>query len=231
MINIAICDDSLIDLQYIKSIVEKWKNKTNLTCKISLFSSAENFLFNYSDFKEYDILLLDIEMKNMDGVTLAKTIRKDNKLVQIIFITGYSDYILDGYDVDALHYLMKPVNSDKLEQVLTKAVSLINKNEKCLKLTIYGQMYRIPLQEITHLEVIQNYVTIYSKEKYTIKKTLREIEKLLDDRFFRVSRSVIVNLHYISRVTKHEVVLNNGILLQLPRGMYDALNRAIISNT
>lgn len=231
MINIAICDDSLIDSQYIKSIVEKWKDKANLTCKISLFSSAENFLFNYSDFKEYDILLLDIEMKNMDGVTLAKTIRKDNKLVQIIFITGYSDYILDGYDVDALHYLMKPVNSDKLEEVLTKAVSLINKNEKCLNLIIYGQMYRIPLQEIIHIEVIQNYVTIYSKEKYTIKKTLGEIEKLLDDRFFRVSRSIIVNLHYISRVTKHEVVLNNGILLPLPRGMYDALNRAIISNT
>lgn len=78
------------------------------------FSSAENFLFYYAEECDYDILLLDVEMGAMDGVTMAKKLRQSNDTVQIIFITGYSDYIFEGYEVAALHYLMKPVKEEKL---------------------------------------------------------------------------------------------------------------------
>lgn len=78
--------------------------------------SAEKFLFHYADDKAWDILLLDIEMGAMDGVTMAKRVRQDNEAVQIVFITGYSDYIAEGYEVAALHYLMKPVNKDRHSQ-------------------------------------------------------------------------------------------------------------------
>lgn len=229
MIKIAICDDNLIDVNYIEKLVIKWGTANNINYHIDKFASAENFLFTKNE--NYDILLLDIEMGKIDGVTLAKEIRKNDKIVQIIFITGYSDYILDGYDVAALHYLMKPVKENKLNQVLTRAIDKIALNEKCLNLTISGEMVRIPLQEILYLEVFKNYVTIYGKTTYTIKKTLGEFEKLLDDRFFRVGRSAIVNLNYISRVTKTQIIMSSGACILLPRGMYESLNRAIISNT
>ena len=90
-------------------------------------------------------------------------------------------------------------------------------------------MIKIPLHEIIYIDVDRNYVTVHSNKDYTVKKTLAEIEKELDERFFRIGRSTIVNLKYISRVTKTDVYLNNGIVLQLPRGMYDVLNRAIIN--
>jgi hypothetical protein len=72
---------------------------------VQAFESAEAFLFSYAEDKDYDILLLDIQMKNMSGIDLAREIRKDNEMLQIIFITGLTDYIAEGYDVSALHYL------------------------------------------------------------------------------------------------------------------------------
>ncbi len=80
-----------------------------------------------------DILLLDIEMGAMDGVTLAKTLRKENDTLQIVFLTGYSDYISEGYEVAALHYLLKPVQKEKLFSVLYRALDKVKKNEKMFK--------------------------------------------------------------------------------------------------
>ena len=228
-VNFAICDDNVIDSDYVKELVKNWSNERKYQINVNVFSSAEAFLFHYVENKEYDILLLDIEMEKMDGVTLARNIRKTNKSVQIIFITGYSDYIAEGYDVEALHYLMKPLKKEKLFDVLDRAVSKLIQNEKQLVLNLFDEMIRIPLHEIIYLDVDRNYVTIHANENYTIKKTLGEIEKELDQSFFRIGRSVIVNLKYVNRVTKNDVYLANGTILQLPRGMYEALNRAIIN--
>lgn len=104
------------------------------------FLSAESFLFHYAEDKTYDILLLDIEMGKMDGVTMAREIRRDNQTVQIVFITGYSDYISEGYEVAALHYLMKPVNEQKLYAVLDRACEKFIQNERCLNLTLSGEI-------------------------------------------------------------------------------------------
>lgn len=228
-VHFAICDDNNIDSNYVNNLVNKWANERKYQINIDIFDSAEAFLFHYDGNKDYDILLLDIEMKKMDGVTLAREIRKTNKSVQIVFITGYSDYIADGYDVEALHYLMKPLKEEKLFVVLDRAVNRIIQNEKYLLLNYYDETIRIPLHEIVYIDVDRNYVTIHSNQDYTIKKTLGEIEKELDKRFFRIGRSVIVNLKYISRVTKTDVFLANNTILQLPRGVYDSLNRAIIN--
>lgn len=227
-VHFAICDDNNIDSNYVSNLVNKWANERKYQINIDIFDSAEAFLFHYDGNKDYDILLLDIEMKKMDGVTLAREISKTNKSVQIVFITGYSDYIADGYDVEALHYLMKPLKEEKLFVVLDRAVNRIIQNEKYLLLNYYDETIRIPLHEIVYIDVDRNYVTIHSNQDYTIKKTLGEIEKELDKRFFRIGRSVIVNLKYISRVTKTDVFLANNTILQLPRGVYDSLNRAII---
>lgn len=131
----------------------------------------------------------------------------------------------------ALHYLMKPVNQEKLFSVLDRAAKKLLQNERCLNLMLSGEMVRIPFYEISYLDVHQNYVTIHGKQDYTIKRTLGEFEKELDERFVRVGRSIIVNLSYINRVTKTEVSLSCGEKLPLPRGAYESLNQAIIMYT
>lgn len=226
---LAICDDEPSVIEYISNIVDDWANKYHHDIQLRLFSSAESFLFSYEEESNYDILLLDVEMGQMDGVSLAKTIRKNNDTVQIVFITGYSEYIAEGYEVSALHYLMKPVKKEKLFEVLNRAMEKLEKNERLLTLELSGEMVRIPLHEIHYLDVNGNYVTIHGKSDYTVKKTLCEMQKELDDRFFKVGRSCIVNLNIVQRVTKTDCYLSDGSVLPLPRGAYEPLNRAIIS--
>ena len=228
---VAIVDDSNIDAEYVQNVLEAWAQDRQVGVQVQRFASAENFLFHYADDKAWDILLLDIEMGAMDGVTMAKRVRHDNEAVQIVFITGYSDYIAEGYEVAALHYLMKPVNGDKLFVVLDRALEKRKQEERCLNLESYGEMVRIPFYKIRYLDVNANYVTVHAKIDYTVKRTLSDFEKELDDRFHRVGRGMILNLKYIQRVTKTEVRLSDGTVLPLPRGAYEPLNRAIITHT
>ena len=227
----AIVDDSAQDGAFVREILTYWADQRGLALEAAVFSSAERFLFQYAQDKDWDLLLLDIEMGAMDGVTMAKQVRAHNETVQIVFITGYSDYIMEGYEVAALHYLMKPVNRQKLLTVLDRALEKRRQEERCLNLEAYGELVRLPFYEIRYLDVHQNYVTIHAKTDYTVKHTLADFEKELDSRFCRVGRSMIVNLKYIQRVTKTELRLSDGTVLPLPRGAYEPLNRAIIQHT
>lgn len=228
---IAICDDNAHDSSFVQRIAADWAQSRDLNLQTEIFDSAEQFLFHYAEDKNFDILLLDIEMGHMDGVTMAKRIRQDNEAVQIVFITGYSDYIAEGYEVAALHYLMKPVRQEKLCAVLDRALEKCQQNERYLNLELSGEMVRIPFYEIRYLNVLKNYVTVHAKQDYTLKHSLGEFEKELDDGFFRVGRAMILNLRHIRRVTKTEVHLDDGTVLPLPRGAYEPLNRAIITHT
>lgn len=229
--HMAICDDNKVDASYIEDMIATWGKQNRAVVNVDTFTSAESFLFHYADDKSYDVLLLDIEMNGMDGVTLAKEVRKENENVQIIFITGYSDYIAEGYEVSALHYLLKPVHEEKLFQILDRAASKLRKNEKVLPLEWSGESVLVPIYEIRYLEVQHNYVTIHAKEEYTVKSTLGEFEKKLDERFYRMGRSFIINLFCITRITKTEVFLTDGTRIPLPRGQYELMNRAIIAHT
>ncbi len=227
--HIAICDDNPADIRYLSGLLNRWAGQSGMLLHTDTFPSAEAFLFCYAEQKDFDILLLDIEMDKMDGVALARTIRKENEAVQIIFITGYSDYIAEGYDVSALHYLMKPVREEKLFQVLDRALEKLRHNERALTLELAGEVLRIPLYEILYLEVCKNYVTIHGKQDYTVKKVLGDFQPLLDERFFRLGRSYILNITRVERVTKTEVTLSDGSRIPLPKSMYEPLNRAVIS--
>lgn len=226
---VAICDDSDADRRYIMNMVRSWASAAGHEVQIDGFPSAESFLFRYAGESDYDILLLDIEMGAMDGVTMAKELRKSNDTVQIIFITGYSDYISEGYEVAALHYLMKPVNEEKLCLVLDRAAEKLAKNERILNFEVSGEMVRVPIYQIRYADVLGNYVTVHALTDVTVKMTLGELEKQLDERFYRVGRSALVNLTQISRVTRAEIRLNDGTAIPLPRGAYEGVNRAIIN--
>ena len=226
---VAICDDSDADRRYIMNMVRSWASAAGHEVQIDGFPSAESFLFRYAGESDYDILLLDIEMGAMDGVTMAKELRKSNDTVQIIFITGYSDYISEGYEVAALHYLMKPVNEEKLCLVLDRAAEKLAKNERVLNFEVSGEMVRVPIYQIRYADVLGNYVTVHARTDVKVKMTLGELEKQLDERFYRVGRSALVNLTQISRVTRAEIRLNDGTAIPLPRGAYEGVNRAIIN--
>ena len=227
---IAIVDDNQVDAEYVQSSLEAWAQERQAGVQVQRFASAENFLFHYADDKDWDILLLDIEMGAMDGVTLAKRIRQDNEAVQIVFITGFGDYISEGYEVSALHYLMKPVKQDKLFAVLDRAVAAIRKTERVVLLPVDGEMLRLPVGQVQYVEAFSHTVAVTTEaDTIQVKMPISEIEKLLGEGFVRCHRSYLVGLKHIARLSKTEVILDNGKALPLSRSAAAAVHKAFIS--
>ena len=110
-----------------------------------------------------------------------------------------------------------------------RAAEKLAKNERVLNFEVSGEMVRMPIYQIRYADVLGNYVTVHALADVTVKMTLGELEKQLDERFYRVGRSVLVNLTQISRVTKTEIRLSDGTGIPLPRGAYEGVNRAIIN--
>lgn len=228
-LKIGICDDDAAQVTMTEALTAQWVHKNGHSAVINTYKNAESLLFDFEGESDFDILLLDIEMGDMNGVTLAKNIRKKSETVQIIFITGYSDYISDGYDVAALHYLMKPLKSEKLFEVLSRAAAKLANDGKMITLKTVDEIIRLPISEIKYIDVCKNDITIHAKRDITVRRTLSEIETELDGRFFRTGRQSIINLDYVRRTTKNSVTLAGGDEVPLPRGAYEAINRAIIA--
>ena len=226
---IAICDDSDADRKYVLNMVNQWAVTAGHVIHTDTFVSAENFLFHYAEESDYDILLLDIEMGAMDGVAMAKKIRQSNDFVQIVFITGFSDYISEGYEVSALHYLMKPVKQDKLFGVLNRAVDAIKKMERVILLPVDGEILRLPIDQVQYVEAFSHTVSIVTEENtIPVKKSISEMERLLGEGFVRCHRSYLVGLKHISRLSKTEVILDNGKILPLSRSAAAMVHKAFI---
>ncbi|MCL2363501.1 MAG: LytTR family DNA-binding domain-containing protein [Defluviitaleaceae bacterium] len=232
MINIIICDDEAAPRQHLLSLTQRWARENAIDVSFTQYENAEQYLFSveHATCKTADIFLLDVQMGAMDGVTLARKIRSTNKEAQIIFVTGYTEYIADGYEVEALHYLIKPATAEKLFAVLDRAREKLALAERVIFVQHGGTSTRLPLYAIRYMEVRHNHVTIHADNKFTVKTTLGELEKQLadDPRFFRVGRSFIINLNGVAKTTRTDVHLRCGAVIPLPRGAYDTLNRAII---
>lgn len=227
-LHVAICDDERIEIDYLKTLIRRWAKECGFVVKISEFDSAESFLFAYDDDKSFEILLLDIQMKAMDGIELAKRIRKDNEAMQIIFITGYPDFMAQGYEVSAVNYLLKPVSAENLFSVLERAQKNLNKKEKSLFFTVGDEMCRIPLSEIRFVEARGHYVVIHADSCYKIKTNLSEIQNMLDQGFFRCQRSFLVNLRYVRKITRSAIILDDSTEVPLSRELYNDANQAMI---
>ena len=228
-LSIAVCDDNETDLQYVTGMVNTWAMQERIPVSVRTFPSAEAFLFHYAENKDYDILLLDVEMGNLNGIDLAKKIRAGNGCVQIVFVTGYPDYIAEGYEVSALHYLMKPVKPEKLAEVLNRAAALAQKERPYLLFSSEREMIRIFFDDIYYAESEGHYMIVHTKQaQYRVRMTVSGLMDALDEGFYRCVRSFVVSLRHICRITKSEIFLENQVALPLGRGQYDEINKRMI---
>jgi len=229
MINIAVCDDERAEIEYLSALVSKWAQAQKVEIRLFEYESAESFLFDYEE-KEIDLLLLDIQMKKMDGVNLARKIRGSDDAMQIIFITGYPDFIGEGYDVSALHYLLKPVKEGKLFEVLDRAITRLQKPPRIITFPKTGGSIKIKTDDIIYAEVLSHTVYLYladgGREEFHMR--ISDMENLLGGDFFKCHRSFIVSMKYVRRVTKKAILLDNGKEIPLSRNLYDAANQAFI---
>ena len=229
MINIAICDDESQQTEYVKMLVGKWSAENNIQINIDTFDSAETFKTARNI---YDILLLDIQMGGQNGVELAKELREtgDNDNLIIIFITAVVDFIDEGYEVSALHYLLKPVNENKLYATLDKAYKKITQDKKFLIVNSDNKDCHILFEDILYIEAVKHSVDIVTVEgkHYEVRQSISQIEAELDNSFFRCQRSYIVMLKHIKYISKKDLLLDSGMTISLSRNVYQDLYRAFI---
>ncbi len=228
-LSIAVCDDNETDLQYINDMINVWATQERIPVSVRTFPSAESFLFHYSENNDYDILLLDVEMGKLNGIELARQIRLQNSCVQIVFITGYPDFIAEGYEVCALHYLMKPIKPEKFKEVLSRGAVLSQKERPFLLISSERETVRIFFDDIYYAESQGHYMLVHTiQTQYRVRMTVSGLLEKLDKGFYRCSRSFIVSLRHICRITLKEVFLDNQVSLPLGRGQYDEINTTMI---
>lgn len=221
MLNIILCDDNALESAHIKSLVLDWSARSGVGVSTSEFSSAGALLFSYDDLMP-DILLLDVEMPGMNGVELARTLRSRSETAQIIFITGFPDYISEGYDVWALHYLLKPVDPEKLFEVLTRAAHACGEKGEPETVVFRSGTENIKLRlcDIEYIAALGHTTAVKAGGKtYDLSVSISEAEKLLGGGFIRCHRSYIVGLKYIAAVSGESVTLDDGTKIPVSRSM------------
>lgn len=229
-INIAICDDEKLQVDLLEKYVRSWASKNNMLVTIETFYNGESFEFSWSMDKKYDILLLDIEMPGINGVELAKRIRIEDDIIDIIFITAISDYIAEGYDVSALNYLIKPIKETKLYECLDKAMEKIPKEEKTIIINMDGENHRIIQKDILYIESVGHFLEMHTVDKkYITRKNIGDIEKELDNNILmKCHRSYIVGLKHIRKIGKSDILLDNKQIIPVSRRLYSNINIAFI---
>ena len=227
---IAICEDNESDQRILMNAINDWANTLKVSVEILCYPDAEMFMTTQTNIA-FDLIFLDIEMGKMNGIELAEHIRQLDHNVQIVFVTSHSQYALAGYEVNALHYLLKPLSQMKLIPVLDKANLFWrdNKKETLLIPSKFGQ-HEISLGSIFYINIDSHIAKIHTdKEIIESRKTAEEFEKLLPSHFMRCYRSIIINLLKAESMRKDSVILSNGDKLPVSRNFSKKVNDAYMS--
>ena len=228
LIRIAICDDYDEQILLIRRLLGEWSADKPFALVIDEYVSAESFLFSYPD-KPCDLLLLDIEMKKISGMELAKKLRAEGDMLPVIFITGYSDYISEGYEVEALHYLLKPVDKEKLFAVLDRYIRRHN-SESDIILKCEDKTLHISPEMIEYCEAVGKKTHVHLSDGSTLicETGIGSLKNILNGDFIFCHRSYIVNLRFVRSIGKTEVNLDSGGVIHLSRRLYKEVNDEFI---
>ena len=214
MIKIAIVEDEHAYAMQLQEYLRKYESENGEVFEISLFSDGDEIVNKYNPV--YDIILMDVEMKFMDGMSAAEEIRKVDTEVVIIFITNMPQYAIRGYAVDALDYVLKPVSYFAFSQRLNRAISRMKKREtKTLSISIKGGTVRLDVTNVTYIES-QGHTLIFHTVNgiHETSGTMKELEKELSElNFYRGNKGYLINLAHVESVKDGCAVVRGEQLL------------------
>lgn len=230
-IKIAICEDERTQLDYIRSLIDTWAGKNEILCKVDGYVSSEQLLYSFDKDFPYLIYILDIQMGEINGMELARRIRKQDRHAVIIFITGLREYALEGYEVGAMRYLLKPVKENELFDILNEI--LYEKKvagDEYFLLEMHDEIHKISYDDIWYVMSKGHYVEMaYGEKKVEWKASIRSIQELFEKNgFVMTTRGLLVNLRRIARVGKTECLLDNGESVSISRNQYKKVNETFI---
>ena len=237
-INIAIIEDSHADSSLLKEYLEKYTKDTKFEVTIDIYESSSEFLFKYVG--QYEVIFFDIELheNELNGIEAAKSVRKIDSNCEIVFVTNLGRYAIEGYQVRALDFILKPITyesfSFRIEKIFSK---FANTQEKRLKIKSKGLYYNIAVDDIIYIEInnhscvfygyFENNGVISSVETWSSMKAVEETIK--GPNFVRCNNSTLVNLKFVTKIEKENIFLGN-IKLSISRNRKKSFIDAYLSN-
>lgn len=213
---IAICDD---DIRFAGKIEELLGNCAE-KAECDVFLSAEELLRAIGETGgQYQMYVLDIEMKEMNGMEAAAKIRETDQNALIIFMTSHVEKMPEAFDVGAFHYLIKPIDEAKAREVFLRAICKLEADKKFFTFQAGRQNYIVAYENIRYFESQGRKVRIHTEEKeYDYYGTLKEVMKSLEDgNFVQVHQAYIVNLDYIANLDREQVQLRGDVSIPISR--------------
>ncbi|WP_300528416.1 LytR/AlgR family response regulator transcription factor [Peptacetobacter sp.] len=220
MVNIVICENDKNDQEFVKAKVVEILDDLNIEYEIKVYNSGDDLLEGYD--KYTDIILLDIQMDGLDGMETARKIREFDDNVEIIFITSFVEYALEGYEVNAYRYLLKPVKDENLRTSLINCLNDRNFVKRSIVIKEGDTRIKISLKDIMYIEVQGNDITVHTlKDTYRTKGTMSNFETEINSNMFvRCHKSYLVNLEYIKSIKRYTSILVNDEEVPLSRNKY-----------
>lgn len=231
MKRIAIVEDEKEHQEILAKYINRYGMESGEDFQISYYKDGIDFVEEYVS--QYEIILLDIKMKFMDGMEAAKKIRKKDRQVLIIFITNLAEYAIQGYDVAARGFVLKPVTYRAFSLQMEKVCKEINEREDVyVSILLQGGIRNISQKSIYYIESQGHYLNVHLQEEtITFYSTLKEFEKKLDaKRFCRCNNGIIVNLQHVQKIENAAVYVNRiplSISRARKKGFMEALTEYI----
>ena len=202
MIKIAIVEDEQFYAKQLHEYLRKYEKENGEAIEVTIYSDGDQIVEKYQS--QYDIILMDIEMKFMDGMSAAEDIRKIDTEVVIIFINNMTQYAIRGYAVDALDYVLKPVSYFALSQRLNRAIGRMRKREsKMIMVNMKGGIVRLNIANIYYIESQGHTLILHTiLGDYETSGTMKEMEsKLLGMNFCRGNKGYLINLQHVDGIS------------------------------
>ena len=219
---IAICDDDKNDIQKLTRLLEKYDEKKHIGFSVWEYESGTKLLKGMKDGDDADIVFLDINMDDLDGLTVAKRIREKLEDVPIVLVTAYLNYALDGYKVKASRFLIK----DDLENTFVECMDhicgeLLRKSKDIMFSCVEGDV-RLKASDIVLVESSAHKSIIHLQDQsYQIYEKLETLEeKLKGFGFLRAHKSFIVNMGHIRSINSYVMTLDDGRQISVPKARY-----------
>lgn len=219
MIKVAIVEDDGSYVEVIVGYLKKYEVDSTNKFHIEIFRDGLDIISDYR--AEYDIIFLDIQMKHMDGMETAQKIRKIDEGVIIIFITSSVQFAVQGYLVDAIGYVVKPVSYFAFSQILDKAIKKYSKkiSFKYMSIDVEGGQIRFELKQIYYVESQRHHVIMHTeKGEFLTSGPLKKYEERLhNEGFAKCHNSYLLNLEHVMGIVKDNVAMTNQSTLPISR--------------
>lgn len=210
MIHIAVVEDEPLFVQQMQEYIRQYERERKKEIKVTVFSDGQNIAEDYKG--EYDIILMDIQMRFMDGMTAAERIRGLDHEVIIMFITNMIQYAVRGYEVDAMDYVVKPVEYFAFSQKLDKAIGRMKKRiQSCVTVLTESGVKKLDVSDIYYIESQGHYVRYKTeKDEFISRITLKELEDVMCGHgFFRCSKGYLVNMKHVDGISGGDCIIRD----------------------